>query len=159
MDRLIQEFHADHKQIIEVLRGLHRAISNGDLPGMRSSLAHADRLLGPHCKWEEVFLYPALTGLIGEVAIQRLMTEHDGVHRTLRRMAELAQGGRWSEAERRAVHEHWSLLVEHTMNCDGLSRYIPLLPEDLQRQLADGLWAIRRQGVRLADYCRERRVA
>jgi hypothetical protein len=88
-----------------------------------------------------------------------LVTEHDGVFRSLTRLAELAVGPRWSEADQRAAHEHWSLLVEHITHCDALGTYLRLLPGETLARLGDGLWALRRQGPTLSEYCRERRVA
>jgi hypothetical protein len=155
---LASEFQADHQRILDALLAVRGVICEGTPSRLHAILDRADRLLGPHCKWEEVFLYPALAALVGEVAVQRLITEHDGVHRSLQRLAELARVPRWSDAERRAAHEHWGILIEHLTNCDALSRYIPLLGPDMLRQLGEGLWAIRRQGITLSGYCRERRV-
>ncbi|MFB3818324.1 MAG: hemerythrin domain-containing protein [Candidatus Methylomirabilales bacterium] len=159
MDRLLHEFHADHQQIVDALLTLRRALCDADRVRLRAALDAADRLLGPHCKWEEIFLYPALGGVVGEVRVQRLMTQHDGVHRSLRRLGELAGLPAWSGAERAAAHEHWSLTVEHVVACDDLGRYVALLPPGQLAGCAEGLWALRRQSVRLAEYCRERRVA
>jgi hypothetical protein len=159
MDRLLHEFHADHQRIVDTLLTLRRALCQADRARLRAALDDADRLLGPHCKWEEVFLYPALSGLVGEVRVQRLMTEHDGVYRSLRRLTDLAGLRVWSDAERVAAPEHWGLLVEHATNCDALGPYVALLPSQRLSECAQGLWALRRSGVRLAEYCRERRVA
>jgi hypothetical protein len=159
MDRLLHEFHADHQRIVDTLLTLRRALCDASRAHLCAALDEADRLLGPHCKWEEVFLYPALSGLVGEVRVQRLMTEHDGVYRSLRRLAELAGLRVWSDAERATAHEHWGLMVEHVVNCDALGRYVALLAPDRLSQCAEGLWALRRQPLRLADYCKERRVA
>jgi hypothetical protein len=156
---LLREFHADHQQIVEALLALRRALCDADRSGLRAALKQADGLLGPHCKWEEIFLYPVLTPVLGEVRVQRLVTEHDGVFRSLTRLSQLAYVPRWSEADQRAAHEHWSLLVEHATNCEALARYVGLLPPDTLTRLGEGLWALRRQGGTLSEYCRERRVA
>ncbi len=60
---------------------LKEAIEARDPSRVRATLGKADKLVGPHFKFEEHDLYPRLTEFLGEARVQKLLTEHDGVFR------------------------------------------------------------------------------
>jgi hypothetical protein len=157
--RLIHEFHGDHQKVVGALLELRQAIAATDLARIRSILASAEGLLGPHFKFEELHLYPALEGFLGESGVKRLLNEHDGVFRSLKRIVELAQKDAWSEADRRSAQENLGLIYEHPVSCDGLSLWLERLPEEQSLQLSELLAAVRKQGTSFSEYDRERRNA
>ncbi len=88
---LRREFHADHQQVVPALLGLRQAITDTNIPRVRSILETAEGLLGPHFKFEELYLYPALEPFLGGHGVTRLVREHDGVFQNVGKIAQLAQ--------------------------------------------------------------------
>src|SRR3972149_1323997 len=98
----IVEFREDHRQVRDWLLDLADAAEGGDLPRARDALGALDRLVGPHFRYEEEALYPALREFLGEY-VDQLVTEHDGARATARTAAELLGKPYLSQEERGAV--------------------------------------------------------
>ncbi len=156
---LIQEFHSDHQKVVSALFDLRQAIAAHDVSHVRSILNAAEDLVGPHFKFEELYLYPALERFLGEGYVKRLLNEHDGVFRSVRRIAQLAQKDTWSDAETHSAQANLELIYEHPISCDGLSLWMERLPREELERLFDAMQSVRRQRTSLSDYYRERQAA
>jgi hypothetical protein len=153
---LIQEFRADHQRITGSLLRLRQAILQGDVPQVRSILGGADTLLGGHFKFEELHLYPALSGFIGEGGVQQLLREHDAIFRGVGELMTLTKNAPWSDADRDAALMSVGLVGDHPENCDDLCRYIEQLPASQQDALLSLMQAIRHERPEFSVYARER---
>ncbi len=156
---LIQEFHSDHQKVVAALFDLRRAISARDIPRVRAILGAAEGLVGPHFKFEERYLYPALEPFLGETYTKKLYNEHDGVFRSVRRIAQLAKLDSWSEAEHQSALANLELIYEHPIACDGLSLWMERFTDTQQTDLHQKMQEVRRQGTTLSEYYRERHNA
>ena len=154
---IIQEFRADHQRIRGTLVRLRQAIMKADIPEVRRILRSADGLLGSHFKFEELHLYPALTGFVGEDGVRQLIREHDSIFRSVGNLATLAAMEVWSDGERQSALESLALIGDHPENCDDLCQYIAHLPAGEHAALLDHMQAIRLQRPAFSDYARERR--
>ena len=153
---LIGEFHDDHTKVVSALMKLRSAIQGCDVAAVRGILEAADRLVGPHFKFEELYLYPRLKEFLGEGRVQRLLTEHDGVFRGIGALVNLAGKTSWEEADTEAAAANLDLIWEHPITCDGLSLYIERLPQAAQEELLQRMEETRREGTRLLAYRKER---
>ena len=156
---LIQEFHSDHQKVVNALFELRQAIASRDVGRVRSILEAAEGLVGPHFKFEERYLYPSLEQFLGEVSVKRLLNEHDGVFRSVGRIAELARKDSWSDADAESALANLELIYEHPIACDGLSLWMERMGAEEQQQLLEKMQEVRRQGTRLSEYRRERQAA
>ena len=156
---LIQEFHTDHQKVVTELFELREAIAHRDIARVRSILGAAEGLGGPHFKFEELHLYPALERFLGETYTKKLYNEHDGVFRSVRRIAQLAQKDSWSEVDYQSAMANLELIYEHPISCDGLSLWMERLSVDEQDQLLEKMRTVREQGTKLSEYYSERREA
>lgn len=154
---IIQEFRADHQRIRGTLVRLRQAITKKEIPEVRRILGSADALLGSHFKFEELHLYPALTGFVGEDGVRQLVREHDSIFEGVGRLAALAAKETWSDAERTSALESLALIGDHPENCDDLCQYIAHLPVGEQAALLDHMQAIRLQKPTFSGYSVERR--
>ncbi len=154
---IIQEFRADHQRIRGALVRLRQAITKADIPGVRRILRSADGLLGSHFKFEELHLYPALTGFVGEDGVRQLLREHDSIFQGVGNLAALAAKEAWSDGERGSALESLALIGDHPENCDDLCQYIAHLPGGEQTALLDHMQAIRRERPAFSEYSIERR--
>ena len=156
---LIGEFHGDHQKVVGALFDLRMAIATRDITRIREILGAAETLVGPHFKFEELYLYPSLERFLGEASVKRLLTEHDGVFRSVARIAQLAQKERWSDTDAQSAQANLELVYEHPIACDGLSLWIERLSAEEQQELLDKLQEMRKQGTKLFEYYRERQAA
>lgn len=130
----IAEFREDHRKVRDGLLELSSAAEKGDLATARKTLAGIDVLVGPHFRYEEEALYPALREFLAEYT-DRLIEEHDGVIKTAKVAAELlAKPSLTKEEGKAAAHAARGLLV-HVSNCDGLN----ILTERFSKEKLDGL--------------------
>lgn len=156
---LIYEFHADHQKVVAALFELRQAIAARNIARVRAILNAAEDLVGPHFKFEELYLYPALERFLGEAYAKRLLNEHDGVFRSVGKIAQLAKKDSWSETDYRSAQTNLDLIYEHPISCDGLSLWMERLPAEEQQQLLEKMQEVRQQGTRLSEYYRERQAA
>lgn len=153
---LVQEFHSDHSKVVAALLDLRKAIRRRDPVRVAKTLNKANRLVGPHFKFEERHLYPALIPFVGEAGLMRLLNEHDGVFRGVGRLLELASKGDWAESDAEAAAATLELIWEHPITCDGLSLYIERLPRSAQTSLLTRMEELRQEGTTLLEYQKER---
>lgn len=156
---LIQEFHADHRKVVSALFDLRQAISQRDVQRVRSILNAAEGLVGPHFKFEELYLYPALERFLGEAFSEKLLNEHDGIFRSIRRIGKLAQKESWSESDLQSAMANLELIYEHPIGCDGLSLWIERLPSQERDKLLRQMQEVRLEGTPLSEYYYERHTA
>ena len=155
---LIQEFRADHQRIRGALLRLHRAILQGDVPLVRTILGSADTLLGAHFKFEERYLYPALSGFIGDDGVRQMIREHDSIFRGVGDLIGLAQKPAWAETERAEALESLGLVGDHPENCDNLCRFIERLPAIQQESLLAEMRKMRQERPAFTAYGIERQI-
>lgn len=153
---LVEEFHSDHTKVVNALMDLRRAIQARDPARVRTVLDEANKLVGPHFKFEELHLYPLLKEFIGVGRWQRLLMEHDGVIRGVAALVDLAAKDAWSEADAETATGNLDLIWEHPITCDGLSLYIERLPESVQATALQHMEERRREGTTLLEYRKER---
>lgn len=153
---LIQEFRADHQRITGSLLRLRKAIQQGDIPEVRKILGGADTLLGAHFKFEELHLYPALTGFVGDGGVRQLIREHDDIFRGVGELTELVRKAAWTDGDKAAALQSFGLVGDHPENCDDLCRHIAQLPAAQQVSLLDLMQTIRRERPAFSAYAVER---
>lgn len=153
---LVGEFHSDHAKVVQALLDLRSAIKSCDSRKLGTTLSEADKLVGPHFKFEELHLYPSLKPFIGEIGIMRLLAEHDGVFRGVAALVDLASKETWGASEAEAAAANLELIWEHPITCDGLSLYIERLPAAVQSTLVGQMEKLRREGITLLEYRKER---
>ena len=130
----IVEFRQDHRKVRDLLISLAEAIEKGQLDKARATLGEIDVLVGPHFRYEEEALYPAMKQLLGEY-VDTLIEEHDGAISTAKTAASLLAKPSISPEEAKAAAKAARLLLVHVCNCDGLN----ILAERLSSEALDSL--------------------
>ncbi|MBI4282970.1 MAG: hemerythrin domain-containing protein [Chloroflexi bacterium] len=130
----IVEFREDHRKVRDGLLDLSRAAEAGDVTKARSILGQIDIMVGPHFRYEEETLYPALREFLGDY-VDSLIGEHDGAIDTAKVAAKLLSQSSLTKEEGQAVSKAARALLVHVSNCDGLN----ILAERFSRQKLDKL--------------------
>lgn len=147
----IAEFRSDHRQVRDGLLELTAALQEKDLARAREILGNIDKIVGPHFRFEEEALYPALRNFLGEY-VDDLLKEHDGVIATARACATLLQKSQLSDEEAKEAAKNARALLIHVSNCDGLGILAERLTPQELTNLGEKLAAARRAGVSLLNW-------
>lgn len=148
---VIAEFREDHRKVRDGLLEIIQALQAKDVKKAGEILGRINVLVGPHFRYEEETLYPALRVFLGEY-VDQLLKEHDGVIETARTCARLLQKGSLTDREAKEASDAARVLLVHVSNCDGLAILSERLePKELGR-LAEELNAARNKGVALLDW-------
>jgi len=100
-------------------------------------------LLGPHFRYEEEVLYPALRVFLGEY-VDQLITEYDEVIKTAKAYVELLNKGRLKDKEGEEAAKAARALLVHVSNCDGLAILSERLGEKDLQNLGEKLLSMRK---------------
>ena len=148
---VIVEFREDHRKVRDGLLEMIDALQSKDVNRAREVLSRLDALVGPHFRFEEEALYPALRVFLGEY-VDQLLKEHDGVIETARSCAELLRKETLTNEETKQAADAARALLVHVSNCDGLAILTERLKPQEIEQLAEKFAADRESGVPLLEW-------
>lgn len=147
----IAEFREDHRKVRDGLLEIIAAIEIKDVGLARDILGRINILVGPHFRYEEETLYPALRIFLGEY-VDQLLKEHGGVINTARACAQLLGKDKLTDEEAKQAAAAARALLVHVSNCDGLSILSERLDKKELEYLGEKLSAAREKGVSLLDW-------
>ncbi len=147
----IAEFRDDHRKVRDGLLDMVEALKSKDAVRAGEILGNINTLTGPHFRYEEETLYPALRVFLGE-HVDQLLKEHDGIIDTARNCAELLKKGSLTDEEAEEAAKAAKALLIHVSNCDGLAILSERLkPEELD-ELGEKFASAREAGVPMLDW-------
>lgn len=130
----ISEFREDHRRVRDDILSITEALRNKDVEKARDILGELNVLVGPHFRYEEEVLYPALRKFLGEY-VDQLLKEHDNVIETAKVCAGLLAKDELTDQESEDAQKAAMALLVHVSNCDGLA----ILSERFNREELDDL--------------------
>lgn len=152
---VIDEFTDEHRQVRDTLMELVEAVKEDDVETAREKLAKIDELSGPHFRYEEETLYPALVEYFGEGQVIDLVEEHDEAIWTARELDELLQGDTVPEDGRNSIVETVSPLLVHVSDCEGLTIYMEEMSDKTLDKVAESRERALEQNASLTQYAEE----
>jgi predicted sugar kinase len=147
----IVEFREDHRKVRDLLLDLAAAIERGDIEKARATLGEINVLVGPHFRYEEEALYPAMKEFLGEY-VDSLVDEHDGAISTALTAVSLLDKPSISPEEAKEAAKATRALLVHVSNCDGLNILAERLPQEQLEKLAGRYEEARAAGVPLLKW-------
>ncbi len=142
-------FHEEHRAVRDLLLALADAFESRDLPRARALLAETAAATGPHFRYEEEALYPALVPVFGDAYVEQLFADHDLAIASARRLAELAGRQELTDAEAAEAVRLVRGILPHVSDCEGLSIMVELLPQAAVETLLAARAAARAAGLDL----------
>jgi hypothetical protein len=136
-DEFTTVFRHEHRQVRDVLLELIDAFEARDRERIGALLERTAALTGPHFRYEEETLYPALKAIFGEPYIDHLFHEHDGAIERAATLVGLAQQNTLSDADVAHAVRLVREILPHVSDCDGLSVMVEILPEDEVQSIFD----------------------
>jgi hypothetical protein len=135
-DRFSEIFREEHRKVRDLLLDLIEAFPQRDGGRTGELLEQVAASTGPHFRYEEEALYPALTQIFGAGYIEQLFRAHDGIIRTAFRLREFAGRANLDDEEVTEAVKLTRSILPHVSDCDGLSIMVERLPEkDVQKVL------------------------
>lgn len=147
----INEFREDHRKVRDGLLKMIDVLQLKDIPKARKILGNLNVLVGPHFRYEEETLYPALRVFLGEY-VDQLLSEHDGVINTALACANLLKNDTLTDEEAHQAADAARKLLVHVSNCDGLAILSERLKKKEINALAEKFAASRKAGVPLLEW-------
>ena len=136
----ITEFREDHRKVRDGILDITEALKRRDVKKARGILGNLNTLVGPHFRYEEEYLYPALRKFLGEY-VDQLLSEHSKVIDTAKACANLLGKDKLTNKESEDARQAAMAPLVHVSNCDGLA----ILSERFNKKELDDL------GKRLAE--------
>lgn len=162
---LEQELQDDHKKALDAIFDLLKAIEGRDAPKARETMGIIDMASGPHWRWEEEALYPALRQFSDEL-VDGLLKEHDDYIDAVAELTSrfkkkglsgLLRGQGLSAGDWARARELTQTLIYHLATCDGLLMWIEILGEEDELTIRQAIFSARRDGIPLLEWARKLR--
>lgn len=151
-DEFTEIFRNEHRQVRDALLGLIDAFQARDRERIAQLLEQTATLTGPHFRYEEETLYPALTTIFGESYVEHLFAEHDGAIERARALVGLAQQESLADADVSRAVRFLREILPHVSDCDGLSVMVEVLPEEQVQSILAARERSRRAGLDLLSW-------
>ena len=147
----ITEFRQDHRKVRDGILEIIEALKAKDVLRARKILGNMNILVGPHFRYEEESLYPALKIFLGEY-VDQLLSEHDGVINTARTCATLLQNDNLTDKESQEAANAARALLVHVSNCDGLAILSERFSAQELNALGEKFALARKAGIPLLEW-------
>jgi hypothetical protein len=122
-------FREEHRLVRDLLIDLVRAFEARDLPRATLLIGETATATGPHFRYEEESLYPALVPIFGTEYVEKLLGDHDFAIASARRLVELAGRETLTDDETAEAVRLVRGILPHVSDCDGLTIMVELLPD------------------------------
>ncbi len=154
----IAEFREDHRKVRDDVLELSEALGKKDVVKAREILGRLDSLTGPHFRYEEETLYPAMREFLGEY-VDQLIKEHTDIVNTARACAGLLCKDELTDEEAVEAEKAARALLIHVSNCDGLAILSERFTEEQLGALGDKFWEARQKDISLLEWAEKIRSA
>lgn len=147
----IAEFREDHRKVRDGILEITEALRDKNVKKAREILGTLNVLTGPHFRYEEEYLYPALRSFLGEY-VDQLVKEHDNVIETAKVCASLLAKDDLNDQESQDASNAAMQLLIHVSNCDGLAILSERFNAQEMENLGNRFAEAREAGVPLLEW-------
>ena len=145
-------FRQEHREIRDALFALAQAFQERDKDRISATIEDIAGLAGPHFRYEEEALYPALVEIFGEAYIEKLLSDHDRAIGTAEALSELAPKENLSRNDAQRAVDFVRSILPHVSDCEGLSIMVETFPEAQIQKVLDARETSRREGLDLLQW-------
>ncbi len=148
-------FRGEHREIRDSLLALLAAFEARDQRCAKTLLGTIGALCGPHFRYEEEALYPALVAIYGKLYIEHMLVEHDRAIIGALRLEKLAKKKPFDGTEARQATHIVRTVLPHVSDCEGLSIMVEVLPEKVARDILAARERARADNLDLAAWAND----
>jgi hypothetical protein len=151
-DQFSRIFRDEHRQIRDELLALIQAFQDRDKTRIGALLNQVAADTGPHFRYEEESLYPALVEIFGPDYIDELFRDHDRAIGTAQRLIQIAGQATIRDEDVAEATRLVRSILPHVSDCDGLSIMVERLPEGKVRTILETRDHSREAGLNLLQW-------
>ncbi|HXF71060.1 MAG TPA: hemerythrin domain-containing protein [Actinomycetota bacterium] len=148
-------FREEHRRVRDGLLDLAEAFRARDRSRAQALLRDVAELTGPHFRYEEESLYPALVRIFGAAYVEKLLADHDRAIAAARRLTELAGADELREEDVEEATELVRQVLPHVSDCEGLSLMVERFEEETVRSILDARARALDEGLDLMRWAEE----
>lgn len=127
----LKEFRDDHRMIRDILLEIITELVKENRVKSKDLLLKLDKLAGPHFRFEEDALYPAMIRFFGESFIEKLLTDHDLIiARAMKLYGTLEKEKNFLGVEIPGLINTVRSMLPHVSDCEGLGIMVEKLSEN-----------------------------
>ena len=131
---LLLQLEKEHDQIREMLQKLSISIMIEDVERFKKLLVNFDQIIGPHFRFEEEAVYPALVDIYYPGYISKLYTDHDLAIARFNELKNLVNKEKFSESDYISGIRHVRMMGHYITGCEILPiKNIPLDDQQIKR--------------------------
>lgn len=151
-NRFSEMFRQEHRKIRDALFTLDKAFQDLDRDRISATIEEIAELTGPHFRYEEEALYPALAEIFGEAYIEKLLSDHDRAIGTAEALSKLAakEDLNWHDSQR--ATDFVRSILPHVSDCEGLSIMVETFPDEQVQRILETREACAREGLDLIQW-------
>lgn len=146
------EFRNDHRFVMRTLIEILKRLDARDFAGARELWEELDKATGPHMEFEEQYLYPKLTQLLGEARVNELLAAHQGAAEIIYNSKRILSKEVVSDEEVGQIREWVKIFFQHAADCEGTALLAEALGEEQIDELGKQLISLRETGKPLTVY-------
>jgi hemerythrin-like domain-containing protein len=156
-EQIIDLYRTEHRTVRDILLDLIDAFTARDKRKIKTLLKAFDEEVGPHMRCEEEAIYPALKKYYMDNQIEHLLTEHDLMIATLRKLYQLIERGPVTKEDARIAELHIRMILIHVIDCDGTMLLVELISDKKAKSILTARRRAEREGLSLLNYAAEAR--
>src|SRR5206468_10495767 len=119
LERFVEGFRNEHCSARDIFLAIGQGLRERDGNRIGDLMNQANAAIGPHMRYEEEEMYPALVALFGPDYIERMLEDHDRAFGVAARLMELASHDPITEEDIEEGNGIIQGLLPHVTDCDG----------------------------------------
>jgi hypothetical protein len=136
-DLFTQAFKDEHRAIQDTLLSLIRAFQARDRACIEALLQQAIVSMGPHFRYEEEALYPAVVEIFGQRCMEHLLEDHRRAVRIVKTLTKVARKNTITEKDIVEAARLIQNILLHIKDCEWLSPVVEQLPAEKLQVILD----------------------
>jgi hypothetical protein len=150
--RFVAGFREEHRQALQAFLGINEAFRRRDAARIGELMGLANAGIGPHMKYEEQTMYPALVTFFGSAYVEKMISDHDRAFQVAGRLMELAGHSPITDADIAEADGLVKSLIPHVSDCDGLVIFLELLSPTEKHALCDSRDRALSEGITMMQW-------
>lgn len=152
LERFTQGFRDEHRAARDIFLGIGQALRDRDAGRIGELMGQANTGIGPHMRYEEEQMYPALAALYGDDYVERMLEDHDRAFGVAARLMDIASHDPITDADVEEGDRLIQGMLPHVTDCDGLVLAIEVLPEERQRAIFESRDRALAEGLTMMEW-------
>ena len=143
------EFRKEHRIIRDLLLDMITALLQKDIYKADTLLGELDFITGPHFRYEEEALYPALISILGEPYITKLIADHDLAIAKANKLKSIIKKKEHSEDDYLEGINLVRSILPHVSDCEGLTIMVEKLSKEKVNTIIYSMDSSKKQNIPL----------